>query len=51
MKTLYDASFEHDGCGTGFVADISGRPSHALVAKGIQALIRLTHRGAIGGPV
>ena len=23
---LYDASFEHDACGVGFVADLSGRP-------------------------
>lgn len=44
--TLYDPSFEHDACGTGFVADISGRPSHAIVEKGIEAVVRLTHRGA-----
>ena len=44
--TLYDPSFERDGCGTGFVADISGKPSHAIVEKGIEAVVNLTHRGA-----
>ena len=44
--TLYDPSFEHDACGTGFVADISGKPSHAIVEKGIEAVAHLTHRGA-----
>ena len=45
-RTLYDASFERDACGTGFVADISGKPSHAIVEKGIEAVVNLTHRGA-----
>ena len=44
--TLYHPSFEHDACGTGFVADISGKPSHAIVEKGIEAVVNLTHRGA-----
>jgi len=46
-RTLYDPSFEHDACGTGFVANISGKPSHDIVEKGIQAVVNLTHRGAI----
>ena len=45
---LYDPAFEHDACGIGFVADIQGRKSHAIVQKGLQALINLTHRGACG---
>ncbi len=45
--TLYDPSFERDACGTGFVADISGKPSHTIVEKGIEAVVHLTHRGAI----
>ena len=30
-QTLYEPSTEHDSCGFGFVADIAGRPSHAIV--------------------
>ncbi|HEV2582097.1 MAG TPA: glutamate synthase subunit alpha, partial [Ktedonobacteraceae bacterium] len=43
---LYDARFEHDACGTGFLAQISGEASHALVQTALDALARLTHRGA-----
>src|SRR5947207_5293444 len=45
---LYDPNYEHDACGIGFVADISGRKSHDIVLKGVQILINLTHRGACG---
>ncbi len=44
--TLYDPSFEKDSCGTGFVANISGKPTHEIVEKGIEAVVHLTHRGA-----
>ena len=44
---LYNRAFEHDGCGVGFVADLSGRPSHAIVEKAIEAVVNLTHRGAV----
>src|SRR5437868_2057318 len=43
---LYDASLEHDACGTGFLAQISGEASHQLVQTALEALTRLTHRGA-----
>ncbi|HWZ20359.1 MAG TPA: glutamate synthase central domain-containing protein, partial [Ktedonobacteraceae bacterium] len=43
---LYDAHWEHDACGTGFVAQISGETSHQLVQTALEALTRLTHRGA-----
>jgi glutamate synthase domain-containing protein 2/glutamate synthase domain-containing protein 1/glutamate synthase domain-containing protein 3 len=43
---LYDARWEHDACGTGFLAHISGEASHALVQQALEALARLTHRGA-----
>ena len=46
---LYDPGFEHDTCGVGFVANIQGEKSHAIVEKGIEVLINLQHRGAIGG--
>jgi len=43
---LYNPRDEHDACGVGFVADISGRPSHSIVSSAVEALINLTHRGA-----
>src|SRR5437899_2541965 len=45
---LYDPRTEHDSCGIGFVANISGHKSHDIIVKGIQVLINLTHRGACG---
>jgi glutamate synthase (NADPH/NADH) large chain len=45
---LYDARFEHDACGVGFVAHIKGRKSHAIVEQGLTILRNLTHRGAVG---
>src|SRR5579859_182172 len=46
---LYDPRFEHDACGVGFVADLSGRPGHGVVAKALRILCNLEHRGAKGG--
>lgn len=43
---LYDSRWEHDACGTGFVAQVSGQASHHLIQVALQALINLTHRGA-----
>src|SRR5437016_14444674 len=45
---LYDPSFEHDACGVGFVANIRGERSHDIIAKGLQILVNLEHRGACG---
>ena len=45
---LYDARFEKDSCGVGFVCDIEGIKSHETLRKGISALKRLEHRGAVG---
>ncbi|MBV8194482.1 MAG: glutamate synthase subunit alpha, partial [Candidatus Dormibacteraeota bacterium] len=45
---LYDPSFDHDGCGVGFVARVGRPPAHDVVALGIEALINLGHRGASG---
>jgi glutamate synthase (NADPH) large chain len=45
---LYDSSFEHDACGVGFIADLSGRRTHATVAKALTVLRNLEHRGAKG---
>jgi glutamate synthase domain-containing protein 2/glutamate synthase domain-containing protein 1/glutamate synthase domain-containing protein 3 len=45
---LYDPRLEHEACGVGFVADIAGTPSHAIVRKGLAVLENLEHRGACG---
>jgi glutamate synthase (NADPH) large chain len=46
---LYDSRFEHDACGVGFIADLTGRPGHDVVSKALTALCNLQHRGAEGG--
>ena len=45
---LYDPAQEHDACGVGFVANIRGERSHAVVHRGVEVLVRLEHRGACG---
>ena len=45
---LYDPRNEHDSCGIGFVVNIRGRKSHEIVARGLQILVNLDHRGAVG---
>jgi glutamate synthase (ferredoxin) len=45
---LYDPQQEHDACGVGFVVDIKGRRSHAIVRQALQVLKNLQHRGACG---
>ncbi len=45
---LYDPRNEHDACGVGFVANIKGRKSHDIIRRGLQILVNLDHRGAVG---
>src|SRR6266536_230460 len=45
---LYDSRYEHDACGVGFVADLSGRRRHDIVASALTVLRNLEHRGAKG---
>ena len=45
---LYDPRFEHDACGIGMVARLSGERDHDVVAKSLTVLERLAHRGATG---
>ena len=45
---LYDPRNEHDSCGVGFVANIKGRKSHDIIERGLQILVNLDHRGAVG---
>ncbi len=44
---LYHPDFEHDNCGFGLIAQIEGDASHKLVKTAIEALGRMTHRGAV----
>jgi len=45
---LYDPAFEKDACGVGLVCSLRGEKSHDIVAKALQALANLEHRGATG---
>jgi glutamate synthase (NADPH/NADH) large chain len=45
---LYDASFERDACGIGFVASIKGNKSHQNISDALTILENMEHRGACG---
>ncbi len=45
---LYDARFEHDACGVGFVADGGGHAARRVVPLALAGLAALRHRGAVG---
>jgi glutamate synthase (ferredoxin) len=45
---LYEARFEHDACGVGFVADAGGRSRHRVLPLALAGLAALGHRGAFG---
>ncbi|MEW2392743.1 glutamate synthase large subunit [Streptomyces venezuelae] len=45
---MYDPRNEHDACGVGFVATLTGVPSHELVEQALTVLRNLEHRGATG---
>ena len=47
LTGLYQPGFEKDSCGFGLIANIDDKPSHWLVKTSIEALARLTHRGAV----
>src|SRR5580693_2472439 len=40
-------SADHDACGVGFIAQLGGPASHAVVERGLEALSRLAHRGGV----
>ncbi len=45
---LYNPAYEKDACGVGMITNISGERSHEIVAKGMEILKNLEHRGAAG---
>ena len=47
-RGLYDRANDSDACGLGFVANIKGVRSHAIVEDGLKVLDNLEHRGATG---
>ena len=48
QQGLYRSEYEHDACGVGMVANLSGGASHEIVVNGMTILKRLMHRGATG---
>jgi len=38
---------DHDACGVGFIAQLGGPASRAVVERGLEALARLAHRGGV----
>lgn len=48
QQGLYSPQFEHDSCGVGFIADISGRKSHEILKNALSILCKMEHRGALG---
>ncbi|MFI9786610.1 glutamate synthase large subunit [Kitasatospora sp. NPDC051984] len=45
---LYDPRNEHDACGVGFVATLTGVADHRIVEQALTVLRNLEHRGATG---
>src|SRR6476661_3107910 len=46
-RGLYDPRFEHDACGIGFVAQLSGVPSHDILTMALTAVGNMAHRGGV----
>src|SRR5712671_5191944 len=46
-KSRLTFSNDHDACGVGFIAQLGGPASHAVVERGLSALKRLAHRGGV----
>lgn len=45
---MYDPRHEHEACGLGFVAQMSGRKTHEVIQQALAMLGRLEHRGTVG---
>jgi glutamate synthase (ferredoxin) len=46
-KSRLTFAADHDACGVGFIAQLGGPASHAVVERGLSALMRLAHRGGV----
>ncbi|MEM7548555.1 MAG: glutamate synthase large subunit [Bacteroidota bacterium] len=47
-RGLYRSELEHDSCGIGLIADISGKASRSMVSDALTMLENMEHRGATG---
>jgi glutamate synthase (NADPH/NADH) large chain len=47
-RGLYVPELEHDACGVGMVANITGKRTHDIVDQALEVLVNLGHRGASG---
>jgi len=47
-RGLYVPELEHDACGVGMVANISGERSREIIDQALEVLVNLGHRGAAG---
>ncbi|MBS7564695.1 glutamate synthase large subunit [Mucilaginibacter sp. Bleaf8] len=48
QQGLYRPEFEHDSCGTGFIANINGHKSNQIIDDALTMLENMEHRGACG---
>ena len=48
LTGLYRPELEHDSCGIGFVANLKGRRSHAIIENALSMLTCMEHRGGTG---
>jgi len=46
IQGLYDPQNEHDSCGIGLLANITGQKTNNIVKRGLEVLVNMTHRGA-----
>ena len=47
-RGLYRAEFEHDACGIGALAHLTGKRSHQMIDDALSVLVNLEHRGGVG---
>ena len=47
-RGLYDPALEKDACGVGFICDIKGRPSRAIMDDANNMNCCMVHRGGLG---
>ncbi|HEY5778626.1 MAG TPA: glutamate synthase large subunit [Terrimicrobiaceae bacterium] len=46
-QSLYNPEHEHDSCGVGCIAQVSGRRSNRILRIGLRSICSLMHRGAL----
>ncbi len=46
-RSLYSPEHEHDACGVGLVAQVSGKRTNRILRIGLRSLCSIVHRGAL----